>query len=70
MRHPVRGLTPPKRLLIALNCRVGRITKHASMRIPKGDVISTNPRAGTYPSGAKIAIVESSGKPKRKNAWR
>jgi hypothetical protein len=62
------ALAETKRLLIALNCSVGMVTKHASTRIPKGDVISTNPSAGTYPSGAKVAIVESSGKPKRKRA--
>jgi hypothetical protein len=62
------ALAETKRLLSALNCTVGRVTKHASTRIPKGDVISTNPSAGTYPSGATVAIVESSGKPKRKRA--
>jgi hypothetical protein len=55
-----------KRVLRALSCAVGKVSKKASKTVPKGDVISTSPRSGSLPAGAKVAVVESSGKPKHK----
>jgi len=56
-----------KFVIRALGCKVGKITHRTSKSIRKGDVISTSPRAGiTLTTGEKIAIVVSSGKPKKK----
>jgi serine/threonine-protein kinase len=59
-------LSTAKSVLRALSCAVGKVSKKASKTVPKGDVISTSPRSGSRPAGAKVAVVESSGKPKHK----
>jgi hypothetical protein len=55
-----------KVVIRALNCRVGKTTKKASKKVPKGDVISTLPGSGKHPAGTKVAIVVSSGRPHKK----
>jgi uncharacterized repeat protein (TIGR01451 family) len=55
-----------KQLLTLLGCKVGKVKKATSKRVPKGEVISTNPRAGTYAVGRTIAITVSRGTPKPK----
>ena len=56
-----------KKLLPALNCKVGKVSKSSSSKVAKGDVIKTTPGNGSYAVGKSIAIVESSGpKPKKK----
>jgi hypothetical protein len=55
-----------KKLLPLLGCKVGKVKKATSKKVPKGDVISTSPGAGSYAVGKSIAMTESSGKPKKK----
>jgi uncharacterized repeat protein (TIGR01451 family) len=55
-----------KALLPLLGCKVGKVKKATSKSVPKGDVISTNPKAGSYAAGKSIGITISSGKPKSK----
>jgi hypothetical protein len=56
-----------KAVVGTLGCKVGKLTTKASKSVPKGDVISTSPGAGkTLALGTKVAIVSSSGKPKKK----
>jgi beta-lactam-binding protein with PASTA domain len=44
------------------------VTKAKSKSVPKGDVISTNPKGGKKrAAGTKVAIKSSSGKPKKKH---
>jgi uncharacterized repeat protein (TIGR01451 family) len=59
------SLALAKRVLPMLGCKVGKVKKATSKSVPKGEVISTNPRAGSYPAGQKVAITVSSGKPKK-----
>lgn len=60
-------LKAAKAIVGALGCKVGKLTTKSSKAVPKGDVISTKPGAGkTFALGTKIAIVTSSGKPKKK----
>jgi uncharacterized repeat protein (TIGR01451 family) len=59
-------LAVTKKLLPLLGCKLGTVKKAASKSVPKGDVISTSPGAGSYAVGKKIALKESSGKPKPK----
>jgi hypothetical protein len=54
-----------KKLLKALDCKVGKVSKSSSSTVAKGNVIKTKPGTGSYPAGKSIAIVESSG-PKSK----
>jgi hypothetical protein len=59
-------LVTAKKLLAALNCKAGKVTKGFSGKVAKGDVIKTKPGSGSYAAGTSIAIVQSSGpKPKR-----
>jgi hypothetical protein len=64
------SLRETKSLLVALNCAIGKVTKHTSTKIPKGEVISTSPRRGSYPNATKVAITESSGAPKPRHKHR
>jgi hypothetical protein len=57
-------LRTAKALLRDLSCAIGKVSKKSSKSIPKGDVISTSPGAGSRRAGTKVAIVESSGKPR------
>lgn len=50
-----------KKLLPALGCKVGKVTKSASSKVAKGSVIKTTPGRGSYAAGKSIAIVASSG---------
>jgi hypothetical protein len=59
-------LTVTKKLLPLLGCKVGKVKKTTSKKVPKGDVISTRPGAGSYAVGKSIGLTESSGKPKPK----
>jgi hypothetical protein len=59
-------LSTAKSVLRALSCAVGKVSKKASKTVAKGDVISTSPRSGSRPAGTKVAVVESTGKPKHK----
>jgi Domain of unknown function DUF11/PASTA domain len=55
-----------KKLLAALSCKVGKVTKSYSSKVAKGDVIKTTPGSGSYTAPKSIGIVESSGpKPKK-----
>jgi hypothetical protein len=55
-------LSVAKAVLRLLNCKVGKVRRAHSNRIPRGDVISTRPRAGkTARIGTKVAIRVSSG---------
>jgi serine/threonine-protein kinase len=54
-------------LLVAAHCAVGKITTSSSTTVPKNQVISSRPAAGTsHPTGTKVNFVLSSGKPKKK----
>jgi hypothetical protein len=81
VQNPITAATPPcqvtklagarlavaKTVLQAHNCRIGKTTKKASVKVAKGHVISTNPGAGkTLAPGAKVNIVVSSGPAKHK----
>jgi hypothetical protein len=56
-----------KQVIAARNCKVGKVTKAKSKKVKKGLVISTSPGAGkTLANGAKIKLVQSSGRPKKK----
>jgi hypothetical protein len=60
----LRGAPLPvaKAVLRLLNCKVGKIRRAHSGRIPRGDVISTKPGPGrTAPVGTKVAIKVSAG---------
>jgi Domain of unknown function DUF11/PASTA domain len=60
-------LSTAKKLLGALNCKVGKVSKAFSSKVAKGNVVKTTPGKGSFAAGTKIAIVESSGpKPKPK----
>jgi uncharacterized repeat protein (TIGR01451 family) len=50
-----------RKLLTALDCKVGKVTKSPSSTVAKGDVIKTRPGKGSFAAGKVIAIVESSG---------
>ncbi len=66
---PKLGGTPEsvaKKVLPLLGCKVGKVKKATSRSVAKGDVISTNPKAGTYAVGKSVGITVSSGKPKPK----
>jgi hypothetical protein len=50
-----------KRLLPALGCKVGKVTKSPSSKVANGSVIKPTPGRGSYAAGKSIGIVESSG---------
>jgi hypothetical protein len=50
-----------KKLLPALGCKVGKVTKSPSSKVAKGSVVKTTPGSGSYAAGKSIGIVESSG---------
>ncbi len=58
-------LAVAKSILRALNCGVGKVSKHTSKSVPKGSVISTSPGPGSHRAGTRVAITVSSGKPKK-----
>ena len=59
-----KSLSDAKTALTKANCAAGTITQQASTTVPKGDVISISPVAGTLdPAGTKVNLVESSGPP-------
>jgi beta-lactam-binding protein with PASTA domain len=58
------ALRTAKALLRDLSCAIGKVSKKSSKTIPKGYVISTSPGSGSRRAGTKVAIVESSGKPR------
>ncbi len=59
-----KSLSDAKTALSKANCAAGSITQQSSTTVPKGDVISTSPSAGSLePAGTKVNIVESSGPP-------
>jgi hypothetical protein len=61
-------LKSAKTAIKALGCAVGKVTRKSSGSVPKGDVISTSPKAGANDApGTKVAIVQSSGKPKKRH---
>ena len=55
-----------KSVLRVLGCAIGKVSKHSSKTIPKGDVISTSPGPGVQPAGTVVNIRQSSGKPKHR----
>jgi hypothetical protein len=60
-------LAVAKTVISAHNCAIGKTTKKASNKVPKGHVISTSPSAGkTLTAGTKVNIVVSSGPAKHK----
>ena len=61
------SLALAKRVIAALNCKLGKVTKAASKSVKKGLVVSTSPGAGkTLANGTKIKVVQSSGPRKKK----
>jgi hypothetical protein len=60
-------LRTAKTVLAALHCAVGKVSKKSSKRVAKGDVISTSPGTGSRAAGTKVALVESSGKPRARH---
>ncbi len=50
-------------VLHTLGLDLGTVTPKASMTVPAGQVISSNPDSGTLLPGQKVAVVISSGKP-------
>jgi Domain of unknown function DUF11 len=59
-----------KKLLPALHCSVGKVKRASSRSVAKGDVIATNPRAGSYAAGQRVGLKVSSGKPNPKHKVR
>ncbi|HEX8688937.1 MAG TPA: PASTA domain-containing protein [Solirubrobacterales bacterium] len=48
-------------------CRIGKVRRRPSRKVPKGRVISQKPKAGAQRrEGAKVSLVVSSGPPKRR----
>jgi hypothetical protein len=65
------SLALAKRVIAAVNCKLGKVTKAASKKVRKGLVISTSPGAGkTLANGARIKVVQSSGPPRKKRGKR
>jgi hypothetical protein len=61
-------LATAKKLLTALSCTVGKVSKSYSSKVVKGDVIKTTPGSGSYTAPESVEIVESRGpKPKHPN---
>jgi hypothetical protein len=59
-------LATAKKLLTALSCTVGKVSKSYSSKVVKGDVIKTTPGSGSYTAPESVEIVESRGpKPKQ-----
>lgn len=55
-----------KKLLTALSCKVGKVSKSYSRTVAKGAVIKTSSGSGSYSAGKSIGLVESKGpKPKK-----
>jgi beta-lactam-binding protein with PASTA domain len=70
-RSPARlkglSLALAKRVITAVNCKLGKVTKAASKKVKKGVVISSSPGAGkTLANGTKIKVVQSSGPSRKK----
>jgi len=59
------ALANAKKLLTVLNCQVGKVKRAPSRRIPKGIVIGSRPKAGTYKGGQVVTLIVSSGKKRR-----
>ncbi len=57
-------LAVAKAVLPLVNCRLGKVRKASSKRIPTGSVISTSPGAGTTAPPGTAVTVTVSGKPK------
>jgi Domain of unknown function DUF11/PASTA domain len=55
-----------KHLLHMLGCDVGKVSHRHSKSVPRGNVIGTSPRAGTYARGKVVRIQVSSGRKKTK----
>ena len=64
------GLRAAKKLLALLDCRIGRVMKAHSKKIPRGRVVKTTPATGTFPAGTSIVFTESSGPRKPKHRKR
>lgn len=61
-------LQEAKAVIRALGCQVGKVKAKHSKKIAKGEVISISPGGGrTVAAGTKVAIVYSSGPPKKKH---
>jgi hypothetical protein len=61
------SLALAKRVITAVNCKLGKVTKAASKKVKKGVVISSSPGAGkTLANGTKIKVVQSSGPSRKK----
>jgi eukaryotic-like serine/threonine-protein kinase len=61
------SLAQAKSNIVKAGLTVGAVTQRTSSSVPKGDVISTSPSAGSSASkGSSVSIVESEGKPKSK----
>jgi beta-lactam-binding protein with PASTA domain len=59
-----KSLSAAKTALTRANCATGTVTQQSSTTVPKGDVISSSPPAGSLePSGTKVNLVESTGPP-------
>jgi serine/threonine-protein kinase len=58
-----KTLTAAKSALKNADCAVGQITKHKSLTVRKGGVISSSPKAGSkHKAGTRVALTVSRGK--------
>lgn len=56
-----------KKAIRRSECRLGKVKRRASKKVPKGKVVSQKPKAGKQvAAGAKVTIVVSSGPPAKK----
>jgi hypothetical protein len=65
---PLKGtsLALAKRVLAALSCKVGKVSRRASKKVHKGLVLSTKPGAGrTFKKGTAVKLIVSSGPPRK-----
>jgi hypothetical protein len=57
-----QSLAAAEAAVTAAGCTVGKIKQKASSKIPQGEVISSNPKAGTtHKTGKKVSLTVSSG---------
>jgi hypothetical protein len=57
-----------RRVLTLLDCRIGSVRRVHSKRVPKGEVIRSTPRAGTYPAAQVVGLQVSSGPAHKKRS--
>lgn len=60
------SLRVAKRILRALHCKPGKVSRAHSRKVPRGAVIRTTPSTGDFAAGKKVNLTISSGKAKKK----